>query len=198
MPASTCRAVVFPAPFPPSTARHRPFSSVREKSLKTSGASLSYRKNRFFASNIFSPGSGGFAFSSLCPLGGSAAKKPLPSFIVKGRSARLPSAQAIFAGVGRAFERGACSSSKAAAISFGGKACFSLPCSIIPIRSAKGKSSSCRCSVRRMVCPSSRFSFSSIPIKFPAETGSSWEVGSSKISTLGFITMTDAKFSICL
>ena len=71
------------------------------------------------------------------------------------------------------------------------------PPSITAVWSAMGRASSSRCSVSRMVVPSSRLIRSRAFRKEEAALGSSWAVGSSNSSRLGCIIMTAARFSSC-
>ena len=61
----------------------------------------------------------------------------------------------------------------------------------------RGNASSSRCSVKMMVVPSSRLILPSMARKSDAAMGSSWLVGSSRISTEGCIAMTDARLKSC-
>ena len=64
-------------------------------------------------------------------------------------------------------------------------------------RSERGRAASSRCSLRSTAVPSSRFTRTRQSRNRPAETGSSWAVGSSSSSTLGSMAMTEARFSSC-
>ena len=79
----------------------------------------------------------------------------------------------------------------------GVSAAMILPDSITTARSATGKMSSRRCSVMITVVPSSRLIFRTVFRKSEAAMGSSWLVGSSRISTSGCIAMTEARFRSC-
>ena len=57
--------------------------------------------------------------------------------------------------------------------------------------------SSSRCSVMSTVVPSSRLIFFTVLRKSEAAMGSSWLVGSSRISTSGCIAMMEARFKSC-
>ena len=72
-----------------------------------------------------------------------------------------------------------------------------LPCSMTATLPASGKASSSRCSVRRMVVPNSRLILPRTARKSDAAIGSSWLVGSSRISTFGCMTITAARFRSC-
>ena len=63
--------------------------------------------------------------------------------------------------------------------------------------SASGNTSSSRCSVRITVVPSSRWMRPTMARKSDAAMGSSWAVGSSRISTSGRRIITAARFSSC-
>ena len=71
------------------------------------------------------------------------------------------------------------------------------PRSITATRVASGKASSRRCSVRITVVPSSRLIRPMVARKSEAAIGSSWLVGSSRMSTLGCMAITDARFRSC-
>jgi len=73
----------------------------------------------------------------------------------------------------------------------------SLPPSMTATREAKENASSKRCSVRMIVVPSSRLILPRVAKKSDAAIGSSWLVGSSRISTFGCKTITDARFKSC-
>ena len=73
----------------------------------------------------------------------------------------------------------------------------SLPSSMTATRDAKPNASSRRCSVRIIVVPSSRLILPRVAKKSDAAMGSSWLVGSSKISTFGCKTITEARFKSC-
>ena len=73
----------------------------------------------------------------------------------------------------------------------------SRPPSITATVVARGKASSKRCSGSRTVVPSSRLILPSTARKSAAAMGSSWLVGSSRISTSGCMAMTDARFKSC-
>ena len=73
----------------------------------------------------------------------------------------------------------------------------SCPRSITATAVARGKASSSRCSVSTTAVPSSRLIFPSTARKSEAAMGSSWLVGSSRISTSGCMAMTEARFSSC-
>ena len=85
----------------------------------------------------------------------------------------------------------------AAAASCGAPAASSRPCSSTMRWSASGTASSSRCSDSRIVSPSSSLSLRSVCRKVLAAMGSSWLVGSSRMSTSGRMTTTDARLSIC-
>ena len=74
---------------------------------------------------------------------------------------------------------------------------ITLPPSITMARSAWGKISSIRCSVMMTVVPSSRLILRTVFRKSEAAMGSSWLVGSSRISTSGCMAMMEARFSSC-
>ena len=71
------------------------------------------------------------------------------------------------------------------------------PPSITTARSAWGKMSSSRCSVMITVVPSSMLIFLTVFKKSDAAMGSSWLVGSSRISTSGCMAMMEARFKSC-
>ena len=73
----------------------------------------------------------------------------------------------------------------------------SVPLSMTATREAKEKASSRRCSVRMIVVPSSRLILPRVARKSDAAMGSSWLVGSSRMRTFGWSTMTDARFRSC-
>ena len=64
-------------------------------------------------------------------------------------------------------------------------------------RSAYGMISCRRCSVSKTVVPMSRLIFFTVSKKSEAAMGSSWEVGSSRISKDGCIAITEARFRSC-
>ena len=71
------------------------------------------------------------------------------------------------------------------------------PFSITSTRSAYARTSSNRCSIKRIVVPSSALIFRSVARKSPAARGSSWEVGSSNTRRSGCIAITAARFRSC-
>ena len=73
----------------------------------------------------------------------------------------------------------------------------SAPRSITATVVASGNASSSRCSVRRMVVPSSRLIFPSVARKSLAAMGSSWLVGSSRMRTEGCMAIMEARFKSC-
>ena len=74
---------------------------------------------------------------------------------------------------------------------------YVIPPSMTATREANENASSKRCSVKRTVVPNSRLILPRVAKKSDAAIGSSWLVGSSKISTFGCKTITEARFKSC-
>ena len=79
----------------------------------------------------------------------------------------------------------------------GPSAVSTFPSSMTTTRSEAWKISSSRCSVIRTVVRSSRLILRTVFKKSESAIGSSWLVGSSKISTSGCIAIIEARFNSC-
>ncbi len=125
------------------------------------------------------------------------ASQSRPSRTVTGQGAALSTAAQTRMAVGMARNIPCPAPFSAGPTSPGAPVHSSLPPSSTAAREARGKASSSRCSVRMTVVPSSRLIRPRTARKSEAAMGSSWLVGSSRISTEGCMAMTEARLSNC-
>ena len=119
----------------------------------------------------------------------------LPSLTVTGLSPSPESSSKIRIGTGIAWN---ISLSRISDGSFSGASSARIPpFSITSTRSAYARTSSNRCSIKRIVVPNSALIFRRVARKSPAARGSSCDVGSSNTRRSGCIAITAARFRSC-